>query len=197
MWEQHKQEEDWGFLLIDARNAFNEQNQTGLLWTVWHEWPLGARFVSNCYKHWSMLVKRDSNGTGTFLAYGVGILPLIHILKLEFLALEQPWYADDAGVTGKFDDIRCLFVKLQEIGLDFGYFPEPSKSILIVPELNVARAEISLEGLEFQITTGSRSLGGFIGEDPSCLFWTAEITAAGMAVPSVSLNRLWREICRG
>ena len=24
MWQQHAQEEDWVFLLIDARNAFNE-----------------------------------------------------------------------------------------------------------------------------------------------------------------------------
>ena len=28
LWEQHYQEEEWGFLLIDARNAFNEENQT-------------------------------------------------------------------------------------------------------------------------------------------------------------------------
>ena len=28
LWVQHSQEEDWGFLLIDARNAFNEENQT-------------------------------------------------------------------------------------------------------------------------------------------------------------------------
>jgi hypothetical protein len=26
LWEQHKAEEEWGFLLVDARNAFNEGN---------------------------------------------------------------------------------------------------------------------------------------------------------------------------
>ena len=26
LWEEHAQEEDWGFLLIDAQNAFNEEN---------------------------------------------------------------------------------------------------------------------------------------------------------------------------
>ena len=27
MWHQHSQEDDWGFLLIDAHNAFNEENR--------------------------------------------------------------------------------------------------------------------------------------------------------------------------
>jgi hypothetical protein len=34
LWELHQQEEEWGFLLIDAKNASNEQNRTGMLWTV-------------------------------------------------------------------------------------------------------------------------------------------------------------------
>ncbi len=125
-------EEEWGFLLIDAHNAFNEQNRTVMLWTVRHEWPSGARFAFNCYKHWSILVIRNNDGSGaTFLyskegvtqgdplsmfAYGIGILPLIRLLKTKFPAVEQPWYADDAGAGGKFDDIRKFFRRLQEIG---------------------------------------------------------------------------------
>jgi hypothetical protein len=96
MWETNKAEEEWGFLLIDAKNAFNEQNRTAMLWTVRHEWPSGARFTFNCYKHWATLVIRNNDGTGTFLyskegvtqgdplsmfAYGIGLLPLIRALK--------------------------------------------------------------------------------------------------------------------
>ena len=47
LWEEHKKEEDWGFLLIDARNALNEENWTAVLWVVQHEWPSGAHFTFN------------------------------------------------------------------------------------------------------------------------------------------------------
>ena len=42
LWEEHKQEEDWGFLLIDARNTFNEENRTAMQWDVLHGFPSGA-----------------------------------------------------------------------------------------------------------------------------------------------------------
>ena len=47
LWHKHKQEEDWGFLLIDARNVFNEENRKEMLWAFWHEWPSGAHFTFN------------------------------------------------------------------------------------------------------------------------------------------------------
>ena len=42
LFEEHREEEDWGFLLIDARNVFNEENRTAMLWAVWHECPSGV-----------------------------------------------------------------------------------------------------------------------------------------------------------
>ena len=33
-WVQNSHEEEWGFLLIYARNAFNEENRTAMLWAV-------------------------------------------------------------------------------------------------------------------------------------------------------------------
>ena len=47
-WAQHSHEEDWGFLLIDVRNAFIEENWTAMVWAVWNKWPGGAQFTFNC-----------------------------------------------------------------------------------------------------------------------------------------------------
>jgi hypothetical protein len=108
LWEQCQAEEEWGFLLVDARNAFNELNRTVMLWTIRHEWPSGARFSFNCYQHWVTLVIQDKGGAAVFLhsregvtqgdplamvGYGVGVLPLIRKLKGEFPQVSQPWYA--------------------------------------------------------------------------------------------------------
>ena len=142
LWGLHQHDDDWGFLLIDAKNAFNEQNQTAMLWAVRHEWSLGASFVFNCFWHWSTLVLRGSNETAEFIfskegisqgdprsmfAYGLGLLPLIRQLKVEFPEVEQPWYADNAGADGSFFEIRRHFKRLEEIGPNYDYFPQPSK----------------------------------------------------------------------
>ena len=146
LWKVHQMEEDWGFLLIDAANAFNEANRTGMLWTVRHKWPSGARFTFNCYRHWAVLMIRGNTGVAAFVfskegatqgdplamvVYGLGILPLIRQLKTEFPSVSQQWYADDAGAGAKFAEIRRQFTRLQEIGPAYGYFPEPTKNILV------------------------------------------------------------------
>jgi hypothetical protein len=106
--------------------------------------------IATNYKHcWATLMLHSNKGTATFLsstegvtqgdllsmfAYSIGVLPLIRLLKDQFTRVKQPWYADNAGAGGKVSDIRSFFRKLQEIGPNFGYFPEPSKSTLIVPQ---------------------------------------------------------------
>ena len=37
LWQQQKQEEDWRFLLIDARNVFNEENYTYMMLQIAHQ----------------------------------------------------------------------------------------------------------------------------------------------------------------
>ena len=93
LWEQNSQEEDLGFLIIDARNAFNKENRMAMLWDVWHECPSGTQFILNCYYYCATQVVRDSeDGSGHFMhikegmtqgvylsmiAYGIGVLSLI------------------------------------------------------------------------------------------------------------------------
>jgi hypothetical protein len=74
------------------------------------------------------------------------------------------WYDDDAGAGEKFSGIKRYFLKLQEKGPRRGYFPEPSKSILVVQEHNLDKAKREFSNFGFQIVTGMRYLGGFIGE---------------------------------
>ena len=157
LWEDHRKEEDWGFLLIDARNAFNEENWKAMLWSVRHEWPSGAQFTFKCYRHWATLVVRDiGDGSGHFLSskegvtqgdalamitYGIGVLPLIWELRDPHPRVTQPWYADDAGAGGAFKEVQAHFQDLQSMGPARGYYPEPTKSILVVAPGKISRAE--------------------------------------------------------
>ena len=71
IWDENLTTEDWIFLLVDAKNAFNEINQIIILWTVQHLWPSGSRFVFNCYCHWSLLFFRNRNGTDILCTVGM------------------------------------------------------------------------------------------------------------------------------
>jgi hypothetical protein len=123
---------------------------------------------------------RGNNGIGTVLyskeevtqgdplamvAYGIRLLLIIRQLTAEFLAVKQPWYADDARAGGSFDGIRAYFHWLQEIGPKPGYYPEPDKCILVVREHNHKTAKAAFLDLSFKVRTGNCYLGGFIGED--------------------------------
>jgi hypothetical protein len=93
----------------------------GMLWTIRHKWPSGARFTFNCYKHWGTLVLRGKHNRKhdvflfskegvtqgdplSMFAYGLGILPLICKLKSKFTNMNQPWYADDPGAGAEIFD---------------------------------------------------------------------------------------------
>lgn len=101
--------------------------------------------------------------------YTIGTLPLIRKLKAMRPARpHQSWYADDASAIGNFEALHSLFTDLASIGPTFGYLPNASKSILVVPEHRVAAAELffnSVHRYNISIRTGSRYLGGFIGSE--------------------------------
>ena len=101
-----------------------------MLWAIRFEWPSGAQFTFNCYRHWATLVVHDVDGSGHFLrskegvaqgdplamiAYGIGILPLIRELCAAHPHVTQPWYADDDGAGGEFvalqEHIQDLMVR--------------------------------------------------------------------------------------
>eukprot|EP00957_Ditylum_brightwellii_P021323 1608035-Ditylum_brightwellii.AAC.1 len=58
LWSEHREEENWGILLMNAKNAFNQINRRVMLWEVRHLWATGSRFAFNTYCHWRKLVLR-------------------------------------------------------------------------------------------------------------------------------------------
>jgi hypothetical protein len=99
------------------------------------------------------------------VAFGLELMPLIRRLKEELPTVHQLWYADDAAAGSSFSKIREFMNFLQKHGPSYGYFLEPSKSILIVTPENKAAAESTFADKGFTIVTGHRYLGGFIGDN--------------------------------
>ena len=149
-----------------------------MLWADRHKWPSGAQFTFNCCRHWATLVVWDAGGgSGHFLhskegvthrdplamiACGIGFLPLIRELRGAHPRVTQHWYADVAGAGGGVTHILEHIWDLQAQGLARGYYPDPTKSILVVAPGNVAWAEEFFRGMGIKLVTGHRYLWGYI-----------------------------------
>ena len=160
MWQHHSQEEDWGLLLIDARNVFNEENRTAVIWDVSHDWPSCMQFTFKCYSHWATLVVRNTeDGSGHFLyrnygvtqgdllamiTYVIGVIPLIRELRDSPPRVTQAWYADDTGARGGLRAQPGTITGSAVKGPLRSYFPELTKSILVVALRNALVIIVSL-----------------------------------------------------
>ena len=176
LWKTHADEDDWGLLLVDAANAFNAISRRVVLWNVRHLWPRGARFVFNCYCYWAALIltgfgvlfSQEGVTQGdplSMVIYSLAVLPLIQHLATH--PNHQMWYADDSSNAGSFDGIEEWYLDLAAEGPKIGYQPEPTKSILVVSEKNFSKAERKFNYLGFEVTTGARYLGGYVGNNTS------------------------------
>ena len=68
---------------------------------------------------------------------------------------------------------------LQARGPPRGYFPEPTKIILVVASRNVARAGEFFQRMGIKVVTGSQYLGGFIGYGEAEKSWLEEKSRDG------------------
>ena len=75
------------------------------------------------------------------VAYWIGILPLIKILKSKYPDVTQPWQADEDGALGMFDHLEKYFKALKNNVPARGYFPEPTKRILVAHPQNLKTGE--------------------------------------------------------
>ena len=89
--------------------------------------------------------------------YAIGTQPLIH--RLNGIG-KQVWYADDSAAGSSVENLKIWW---QEIGPLYGYFPNGSKTHLLVKPDAIERARVLFKGKGINISTeGKRYLGGAI-----------------------------------
>ena len=109
----------------------------------------------------------NQGDTLDMIVYGIGILPLICELCTAHTNATQPWYAYNVGNGGMFDALQDNMSYFLVRGPPRGYFPEPTKIILVVFPRNVQQSEEHFSRMGLQLVTGIRFLGGFIGDQNS------------------------------
>jgi hypothetical protein len=158
-------------LLVDASNAFNSLNRQVTLRNVRILCPILAPILINTYRGEAMLfiggdhiLSREGTTQGDPLAmimYAIGTLPMICRMKEDVI---QAWYADDASAGGALATLRKWWDKLVKIGEQYGYYPNASKTWLIVKEehANAAEDHFRHTGIRMSID-GHRHLGAALG----------------------------------
>jgi hypothetical protein len=100
--------------------------------------------------------------------YGIGLLPHSPRSQGQELPFGTTMWSETCRKgQSEFDAIWHHFQQLKEIGPNFGYYPESSKSILVVPQHNYKAAHRAFTDLQFTVTTGHHYLGSLIDEDRS------------------------------
>ena len=118
--------------------------------------------------------------------YALAVVPLIRQLRAHVPEACQAWFADDATAVGPLSSLLQWWRHLSSVGPDFGYFPNASKTVLIVKPEHLAAAESIFANTNIQITAQSqRHLGAALGTrsftgayvSQKVATWTAEVTA--------------------
>ena len=76
------------------------------------------------------------------IAYRIGILLLINNLKHEIPDVTRPWYADNVRALGTFARLETYFDSLTLQCPGQGYYPKPSKSVLILRPDNIKAGKV-------------------------------------------------------
>ena len=134
-------EENEAILLVDATNAFNALNRQVALHNIRRLCPPIATILINSYRSPSdllvdgdVILSQEGTTQGDPLAmpmYGLATIPIIR--KLDSIC-EQIWYADDSAAIGTVVQLLDWWTKLTEVGLAFGYFPNPVKAWLVTKQ---------------------------------------------------------------
>src|ERR1700710_1685258 len=122
------------------------------------------------------LLSQEGTTQGCPLAMAMYALALVPLLRKLHPLCRQVWYADDATGCDSFARMREWFDALQRHGPKYGYYPKPSKCILIVKPDRLKKANEVFKGTHVEVkvegakdsgveinTTGTRHLGAAVG----------------------------------
>ena len=170
-------------LLVDAENAFNNLNRIAALHNIKELFSAFHRYLANTYQIHAKMIINDHEKTDHILSeegstqgdvtamamYAIGIRPLIDKLReqTDQSSCQQVWYADDSSAAGKLREMRKWWDILYNTGPKFGYFPKPSKTVLILKDPELYDLAVELFGdTQIEISrSGERHLGAVIGSD--------------------------------
>ena len=165
-------------LLVDASNAFNRLNRKVALRNFQSICPTLAIVATNLYREESklfidgeILLSQEGVTQGDPLAmaiYAVGIMPLIWRLQVDCDEQHQIWFADDASATGSLNNLRSWWDKIIESGPSYGYYANPSKTVIIVKKEKLEEARALFRNSGVKVTTdANRYLGSALGSEAS------------------------------
>ena len=179
-------EDTEGILFVDATNAFNSLNRNAALHNVPYVCPAMAKVFQNTY---SSSIRLFVSGGGeieslegtcqgdplAMALYGIATVPMIRRLQESNPSVAQVWYADDDSAGGRVSSLSTYWGDISQLGPDYGYFPNPQKSMLLVKPEHEEEAQrlFSATGVTIK-TSGNRHLGGAIGSEEFCSAFMAK-----------------------
>ena len=98
--------------------------------------------------------------------YSVASRRIVENLKGVVGEVKQVWYADDCAGAGSLRDLHQWWSHLADTGPLYGYFPNVSKTCIVVKSEEMAVRARNIFGPEIKITTeGKRYVGAALGTE--------------------------------
>ena len=98
--------------------------------------------------------------------YGITLVPLAEEIRAADRGILSPFYVDDTVFDGSSLQSAQVLKLLMKRGPDWGYSPDPDKSLFILDtpgQEEAAKREFLAEGLTLKFVSGSRYLRAYLG----------------------------------
>ena len=110
------------------------------------------------------------------VSYWIRIISLIKCIKSTHPDITQPRYSDNAGSLGMSDKSERYFNSLKCNVPDQGYYPDPTKSVVIVHLKKIEVGELFCQCNGFKVCIGAHYLIGYTRENKPKGDWIKKLT---------------------